>query len=43
MVAGYSLRGSWLRLTGQRPNAGECARYGVPYVEPGGLFDLFKA
>ena len=32
--AGYSLRASYLRLTGQRANESECAYWGVPYVEP---------
>ena len=32
--ASYSMRGSYLRLTGQRPNAGECAAAGVEYYEP---------
>ena len=31
---GYSLRASYLRLTGQRENPRDCEWYGVPYVEP---------
>ena len=34
VVATYSFRASWLRLTGQRPNPSECARAGVEFVEP---------
>ena len=30
----YGFRRSYLKLTGQRANESECARYGVEYVEP---------
>lgn len=33
-VGVYSMRGSWQRLTGERPNPSECARAGIPYVAP---------